>query len=851
MSENTNPEYDRIVLVNIEEEMKTAYIDYSMSVIVSRAIPDVRDGFKPVHRRVLYGMNELGLAYNKPHKKSARIVGEVLGKYHPHGDSSVYNTMVRMAQPWSLRYPLVDGQGNYGSVDGDSPAAMRYTEARFQRIAEEMLADIEKDTVDFQLNFDDTLKEPTVLPSKLPNLLVNGASGIAVGIATNIMPHNLSEVIDGIVAYIEDKEISIDDLMKYVKAPDYPTGGIIYGMEGVKEGFRTGRGKVVVRGKATIETLPNGRERIIVTEIPYMINKSQMIIKTHELIQEKKIEGLSDVRDESDREGMRVVYEIKKEGMANVILNQLYQFTPLQTSYGINNIALHNGRPKLLNLKDMISAFVDFRHEVVVRRTKYDLAEAEKKAHILLGLLIALDHLDEVISLIRASQTPDIARIGLIEKFALSEIQAKAILEMRLQRLTGLERDKIKAEYDELMKQITYFNEILGNKVLRYQIIKDEMIDMKKRFGDERRSEIVYTADDMNMEDLISDDNVVITISHLGYIKRTMLSEYRVQARGGKGSIGGATRDEDFIEKLFLATNHNTLLFFTKKGRCFWLKVYNIPEGVKTAKGRAIQNLIQLEADDKIMAVINVESLKDEEFNKNNFLIFCTMNGIIKKTTLEDFSNPRQNGVNAMTIQENDELLEVRLTNGRCEVLMAVKSGRCIRFNESLVRPTGRTAQGVKGIYCESGDEVVGMICIDKEDQTKSVMVVSEKGYGKRSDLEEYRITSRGGKGVKTLNITDKTGNLIAMKDVTEQNDLMIINKSGVTIRMNINDIKIQGRATQGVRVIRLSENDEIAAVAVIDALEEISNDISNTIDQDLPKTDYEESGNEENSSGN
>lgn len=821
MSENTAESNPRIVPVNIEDQMKSAYIDYSMSVIVSRAIPDVRDGFKPVHRRVLFGMYELGVTWNKPYKKSARIVGEVLGKYHPHGDSSVYNTMVRMAQHWSLRYPLVDGQGNYGSIDGDSPAAMRYTEARLQRISDEILSDLDKETVDFQLNFDDTLKEPTVMPTKIPNLLVNGSSGIAVGIATNIMPHNLTEVINGIVAYIDNKEITIEELTKYIKAPDFPTGGIIYGMEGVRDAFLTGRGRVVLRGKAVIETLANGREQIIVTEIPYLVNKSQMIMKTYELMQEKKIEGISEVRDESDRDGMRVVYEIKKDAMASVVLNQLYNFTPLQTSFGVNNIALHNGRPKLLNLKDMISAFVEFRHEVTLRRIRYELAEAEKKAHILSGLLIALDHIDEVIQLIRSSNTPEIAREGLMSRFNLSEIQSKAILDMRLQRLTGLERDKIKAEYDELMKMINWYNEVLNDQVKQFMIIKEEMLEMQKRFGDERRSVIEYTAEEINMEDLIEDEEVIITISHLGYIKRTPLSEYRVQGRGGKGSIGGSTRDDDFIEQLFVATNHNYLLFFTQNGKCFWLKVYNVPEGNKTSKGRTIQNLIALESGDKVMAVVNVNNLSEEAFLNNNYLVFCTKKGIIKKTTLEEFSRPRQNGVNAMTIQDQDELIEVKLTNGNCEILMAVNSGRAVRFDESEVRPTGRTAQGVKGIFCDDQDEVVGMICIDKQDHTQSVMVVSEKGYGKRSDLEEYRITTRGKKGVKTINITDKTGNLIAIKQVTEEHDLMIINKSGITIRMEVKEISIKGRATQGVRLITLKEQDEIAAVTVVPHVEE------------------------------
>ncbi len=827
---------ERIIPINIEEEMKTAYIDYSMSVIVSRAIPDVRDGLKPVQRRVLFGMYELGVMSNRPYKKSARIVGEVLGKYHPHGDSSVYEAMVRMAQEWSLRYPLVDGQGNYGSIDGDSPAAMRYTEARLQKIAEEIMMDIEKDTVDFQLNFDDTLKEPTVMPSRIPNLLVNGASGIAVGMATNVLPHNLSEVIDGIVAYIDNKEITIAQLIELVKAPDFPTGGIIYGITGVKEGFLTGRGKVVVRAKSSFETLKNGRERIIIDEIPYQTNKAQIIVKIYELMEEKKIEGISECRDESDREGMRIVVELKRDAIPNVVLNQLFSYTPLQSSYGINNIALDHGRPRLLNLKDMIQCFVDFRHEVVVRRTKFDLAEAEKRAHILEGLLIALDNLDAVIALIRASQTPDIAREGLMSQFGLSEIQAKAILEMRLQRLTGLERDKIKEEYAEVMKQIAYFKEILSNETLRFQIIKDELTEIKKKYGDERRTEIVVAADDIDIEDLIEEEEMVITISRLGYIKRTPLTEYRVQGRGGKGAIGSTARDEDFIEKLFVASTHDYFLFFTDQGKCYWKKVYEIPEGTKTSKGRALQNLINLPPGDTVRAVIDIHNLKDEDYLNNNFIVFCTKNGIIKKTTLEEFSRPRANGIIAINIDESDQLLEVKQTNGNCEVLMAVKSGRAIRFPESKVRPTGRNSRGVYGIELDNGnDEVIGMICVDKNDKETTVLVVSEKGYGKRSYLDdaetgepEYRITNRGGKGVKTINVTDKTGKLIAIKAVTENDGLMIINRSGVTIRINVKDISVLGRATQGVRLIRLQDEDEIAAVAKVEIEEDKEDNADN-----------------------
>ncbi len=811
-------EGEKIIPINIEDEMKTAYIDYSMSVIVSRAIPDVRDGLKPVQRRVLFGMYELGVMSNRPYKKSARIVGEVLGKFHPHGDSSVYEAMVRMAQEWSLRYPLVDGQGNFGSVDGDSPAAMRYTEARLQKIAEEILADLEKDTVDFQLNFDDTLKEPTVMPSRIPALLVNGASGIAVGMATNILPHNLTEVVDGIIAYIDNKEITVDELMNHIKAPDFPTGGTIYGLSGVREGFRTGRGRVIVRAKSTFETLKTGRERIIFTEIPYQVNKASCIIRMYELVGEKKIEGIAEVRDESDRDGMRVVVELKKDAIPNVVLNQLYQYTPLQSSFSINNIALDHGRPRLMNIRDMIQSFVEFRHEVVVRRTKFDLAEAEKRAHILEGLLIALDHLDEVIALIRNSQTPDIAREGLIEKFGLSEIQSKAILEMRLSRLTGLERDKIKDEYAELMKMIAYFKEILADEVLRYKIIKDEMIEIKAKYGDARKTDIIMNADEIDLEDLIQEEDMVITISHLGYIKRTPLAEYRVQGRGGKGAMGGSTRDEDFIEKIFVASTHAYLLIFTDKGKCFWKKVYTIPEGTKTSKGRAVQNLLNLEAGDSVKAIIDVKSLEDHDYLNSHFLIFCTKQGTIKKTTLEQFSRPRNNGIIAITIEEGDELLDVKQTNGNCEVLIAVRSGRAIRFPENKFRAVGRSAIGVKGITCSKTDEVIGIVTIDKDDKESTILVVSEKGYGKRSDLEEYRITNRGGKGVKTLNITPKTGNLIAMKDLTEKDELMIINQSGITIRMSMAEVKVQGRATQGVRLIRLADDDIIGSVAKIDS---------------------------------
>ena len=810
---------EKIIQINIEDEMKSAYIDYSMSVIVSRALPDVRDGFKPVHRRVLYGMQDLGVFSNRPYKKSARIVGEVLGKYHPHGDSSVYDTMVRMAQPWSLRYPLVDGQGNFGSVDGDSPAAMRYTEARFKKIAEEMLNDLDKETVDFAPNFDDSLEEPTVLPSKIPNLLVNGASGIAVGMATNMAPHNLTEVIDGIAAYIDNKDIEIEELIKYVKAPDFPTGGIIYGYEGVREALLTGRGRIVMRAKAEIEEA-NGREQIIVTEIPYQVNKADMIKKTAELVNDKKIEGISDIRDESDRNGMRIVYEIKRDAIANVVLNKLFKFTSLQTSFSANNICLVDGRPVMVNLKDLITHFVNFRHEVVVRRTKYELRKAEERAHILEGLIIASDNIDEVIKIIRASKSPEEARENLIVRFALSDIQSRAIVEMRLRQLTGLEQDKLRVEYEDLMKLIADLKDILANEDRRMQIIKDELLEVKEKYGDERRSQIEYSASEMRMEDLIADEEVVITISHAGYIKRTSLTEYKVQNRGGMGSKGSTTRDKDFLEHLFVATNHNYLLVFTEKGRCFWMRVYEIPEGNKLSKGRAIQNLINIPQDDKVKAYVKVQDLTDKEYVENNFIVMCSKQGVIKKTSLEAYSRPRSNGINAITIRDNDELLEAKLTNGTNEIVLATSSGRAIRFNESTVRPMGRNASGVRGVTLGGeNDQVVGMICV--EDVFSTILVVSEKGYGKRTFLNDpedqepvYRITNRGGKGVKTLNITDKTGPLLSILNVTDEEDLMIITKTGVTIRMHIDTIRTMGRAAQGVRLINLKGSSEIAAIA-------------------------------------
>ncbi len=843
----TNSQFDKIISINIEEEMKSAYIDYSMSVIVSRALPDVRDGLKPVHRRVLYGMLDLGLASNKPYKKSARIVGEVLGKYHPHGDSSVYDTMVRMAQPWSLRYPLVDGQGNFGSVDGDSPAAMRYTEARFKKMAEEMLADINKDTIDYRLNFDDSLEEPTVLPAKFPNLLVNGASGIAVGMATNMAPHNLSEVIDATIAYIDNNEIEIAELMQHVKAPDFPTGGIIYGYEGVKEAFETGRGRVMMRAKAEIETLANDRERIIVSEIPYQVNKAVMIERTADLVNEKKLEGISEIRDESDREGMRVVYEIKRDANAAIVLNNLYKHTALQTSFSVNNIALVHGRPMMLNLKDLIRHFVDHRHEVVVRRTKYELSEAEKRAHILEGLLIALDHIEEVIKLIRASSTPDEAREGLITTFNLSDIQARAILDMTLRRLTGLERDKIKDEHAELMKLIEHLKSILDSKELRMQIIKDELAEIKTKYGDARRTEIVHSAAEMLTEDFIEDEDVVITISKEGYIKRTALTEYRTQGRGGKGSIGSNSRDEDFIEHIFVASNHNYLLFFTDKGKCYWLRVFEIPEGSRTSKGRALQNIINIEKEEKIKTYVKVVNLKDKEYLENNSIIMCTKKGIIKKTNLLAYSRPRSNGINAININDGDELIEANLTSGTSEILMALKSGRAIRFNESTVRAVGRNSTGVRGIRLASeDDEVVGMISVDTPEAT--VLVVSENGYGKRTDIDDYRVTNRGGKGVKTIKVTDKTGQLVAIKNVTNKDDLMIINRSGIVIRIGIDKLRVMGRATQGVRLITLKEGDSIASVTKVEQEEAVLEDASDDglSGSEQAATDIELSGNEQ-----
>ena len=829
---------ERIIPVSIEDEMKTAYIDYSMSVIVSRALPDVRDGLKPVHRRVLYGMQELGVRSNSSYRKSARIVGDVLGKYHPHGDSSVYDTMVRMAQDWSLRYPLVDGQGNFGSVDGDSPAAMRYTEARLKRAAEELLSDLDKDTVDFSPNFDDSLEEPTVLPTRIPNLLVNGAAGIAVGMATNMAPHNLTEVINGTIAYIDNKDIDIEGLMEHVKAPDFPTGGTIYGYEGVKDAFHNGKGRIVMRGKATIEEVRENREAIIVTEIPYQVNKADMIQKTAGLVNEGRIEGISEIRDESDRKGMRIVYEIKRDAIPNVVLNKLYKYTALQTSFSVNNIALVNGRPQVLNLKDLIVHFVDHRHDVVVRRAQYELKKAEERAHILEGLIIASDNIDEVIALIRSSKSPDEAREKLMKKFKLSEIQSKAIVEMRLRQLTGLEQDKLRAEYDNLLKTIEDLKDILSREERRMDIIKTELEEIKSKYGDERRSIIEYSANEMRIEDLIPNEEVAVTISHAGYIKRTSLTEYKVQNRGGVGSKGSSTREKDFLEKLFVATNHNWLLIFTEKGRCFWMRIFEVPEGNKAAKGRAIQNLINIEQDDKVKAYVVVKDLKDEEYITNNFIVMCTKKGVIKKTSLDAYSRPRTNGINAIGIREGDELLEAKLTNGENEILLAIKSGRAIRFNESTVRPMGRTASGVRGISMTESDEVVGMVTV--EDFSKTVLVVSENGYGKRTYLNDpetdepiYRVTNRGGKGVKTLNITDKTGNLIAIKDVTDEDDLMIINKSGITIRMHVADIRSQGRATQGVKLINLKGSDHIAAVAKVERDEDEENTMDNESTED------------------
>jgi len=818
MAEGAN---ENIIPINIEDEMRGAYIDYSMSVIISRALPDVRDGLKPVHRRILFGMLELGVNYNKSYKKSARIVGEVLGKYHPHGDTAVYDTMVRMAQDWSLRYPLVDGQGNFGSIDGDSPAAMRYTEARLKRIADELLTDINKNTVDFSPNFDDSLKEPTVLPGKLPNLLLNGASGIAVGMATNMAPHNLTEVANGIAAYIDNNDITIPELMEHVTAPDFPTGATIYGYSGVKDAFETGRGRVLMRAKAEFETTKTGREQIIVTEIPYMVNKASMIEKTAALVNEKKIDGISDIRDESDRNGLRIVYDLKKDAIPNIVLNHLYKYTQLQSSFGVNNIALVKGRPIQLNLKDMIKYYVEHRHEVVIRRTEYELDEAQKRAHILEGYLIALDNLDEVIDLIRKAKDPDTAKEGLIKKFKLSEIQAKAILEMRLQRLTGLERDKIQTEYDEVMKFIEELKYILENEDRRMEIIKEELLEVKERYGDERRTEIVHSADDITYEDMIPNDEMVITISHQGYIKRSPLTEYRTQGRGGVGSRGVSTKDDDFTEHLFVAKAHNYLLIFTEYGKVFWKKVYGIPEGSKTSKGRAIQNLINIESGDVVRAVINVESLTDEEYVSNNFVMMCTENGTIKKTALEAYSRPRQNGINAITVKDGDKLLEAKLTNGENHVVIAKRMGKAIHFHESDVRSMGRTASGVRGVTLESKeDKVVGMVIIDREES--NLLVVSENGYGKRSLVEDYRITKRGGKGVKTINVTDKTGKLVAIKEVIDSDDLMIINRSGITIRLAVEDLRVMGRATQGVKLIRLGDDDKISSVEKIEKIETV-----------------------------
>ncbi|WP_159517268.1 DNA gyrase subunit A [Sunxiuqinia indica] len=835
-------EGEKIIKINIEEQMKSAYIDYSMSVIVSRALPDVRDGLKPVHRRVLFGMSELGILSNRPYKKSARIVGEVLGKYHPHGDSSVYFTMVRMAQHWSMRYPLVDGQGNFGSVDGDSPAAMRYTEARLTKIAEETLQDLDKNTVDLQPNFDESLNEPTVLPTRIPGLLVNGGSGIAVGMATNMPPHNLSDTIDAIVAYVDNPEIDIKELIPIIKAPDFPTGGIIYGYKGVEEAFETGRGRIVLRGKAHVEVQPNGREKIVITEIPYLVNKAEMIMKTAELVNEKKIEGISNVNDESDRDGMRIVIDIKKDEISNVVLNKLYKYTQLQTSFSVNNIALVKGRPRMLNLKDLIHYFVEHRHDVVVRRTQYELEQAEKRAHILEGLIIASDNIDEVIALIRSSKTPDEARERLIEKFELSEIQARAIVEMRLRQLTGLEQDKLRSEYEEIMQFIEHCREILANEELRMSIIKDELLEIKEKYGDERKTEIIPNAEEFNPEDFYADEEMVITISHLGYIKRTPLTDFKIQGRGGVGSKGGSTRDEDFLEHMFIATMHNTLLLFTEKGKCFWLKVYQIPEGTRTSKGRAIQNLLNIEPDDQVLAFNKVKRLDDEEYINNNYIILCTKKGIIKKTSLEAYSRPRQNGVNAITIREGDQLLEARLTNGSHDIMIAVKSGKAIRFHEDIVRSIGRTASGVRGITLgNENDEVVGMICVENE--SEDVLVVSEKGYGKRSSIEDYRITNRGGKGVKTINITEKTGSLIAIKSVLDENDLMIITQKGLTIRLPISALRVMGRAAQGVRLINLKGEDKIASIARVT--------FENTSDEELSDeiiTDDEPTGPEDES---
>ena len=827
-------EQDRIIKINIEEEMKSSYIDYSMSVIVARALPDVRDGLKPVHRRILYGMMELGNTSDKAYKKSARIVGEVLGKYHPHGDSSVYGALVRMAQDWAMRYPLVDGQGNFGSVDGDSAAAMRYTEARLKKVGEEMMQDLYKETVDFQNNFDDTLQEPTVMPTRVPNLLVNGASGIAVGMATNMPTHNLSEVIDACIAYIDNNDIDIEGLMQYVKAPDFPTGGYIYGISGVRDAYETGRGRVVMRAKAEIEA-HTSHDKIIVNEIPYNVNKKELIENIASLVNEKKIDGISYVNDESDREGMRIVIDVKRDANASVVLNKLFKMTALQTSFGVNNIALVHGRPKMLNLKDLIKYFVEHRHDVVIRRTQYDLRKAQERAHILEGLIIASDNIDEVIRIIRAAKTPNDAIANLMERFNLSEIQSRAIVEMRLRQLTGLMQDQLHAEYEEVMKQIAYYEEILSNDELCKKVIKDELLEVKAKYGDARRSEIVYSSEEFNPEDFYADDQMVITISHMGYIKRTPLSEFRAQNRGGVGSKGSETRDEDFVEHIYPATMHNTMMFFTQKGKCYWLKVYEIPEGTKNAKGRAIQNLLNIDSDDVVTAYLRVKNLSDTEFINSHYVLFCTKNGVIKKTLLEQYSRPRQNGVNAITIREDDKVIEVRMTNGNNEIIIANRNGRAIRFHESAVRVMGRTATGVRGMTLDEdgSDEVIGMICI-KDPETESIMVVSEQGYGKRSDIEDYRKTNRGGKGVKTLNITDKTGKLVAIKSVTDENDLMIINKSGITIRLKVADVRIMGRATQGVRLINLEKrNDQIGSVCKVtsESEEEMAGEDENLTD--------------------
>ena len=848
---------DRIIKVNIDDEMKSSYIDYSMSVIVSRALPDVRDGLKPVHRRVLFGMNELGNNSDKPYKKSARIVGEVMGKFHPHGDSSIYGTLVRLAQPWAIRYTLVDGQGNFGSVDGDGAAAMRYTEARLQKIAEEMLADIDKETVDFQSNFDNTLKEPTVLPSRIPNLIVNGSSGIAVGMATNMATHNLSETIDACIAYIENNEIEISELMKHIKAPDFPTGGIIYGYSGVKDAFETGRGRIVIRSKAEIESGVNGHDKIIVNEIPYNVNKSELIKAIANLVTEKKIEGISNINDETNREGMRIVIDVKRDANASVILNKLFKMTALQSSFSVNNIALVNGRPRMLNIKQLIRYFIDHRHEVVTRRTEYELGEAEKRAHLLLGFMIILDNLDEAIQIIRSSRTPDEARAALMERFELSEIQSRAVVEMRLRQLTGLEQDKLRAEYEDLLKLIDRLKDILANIELRMQIIKDELTEIKSKYGDKRRSEIVYSSEEFNPEDFYADDEMIITTSNLGYIKRTALSEFRAQGRGGVGSKGSDSREEDFIVNIYPASMHNTMLFFTKKGKCYWLKVYEIPEGTKNSKGRAIQNLLNIDADDAVNAFIRVKGLDDAEYINSHYIIFGTKNGIVKKTLLEEYSRPRQNGVKAITIREDDDVIEVRLTDGNNEIILANRNGRAIRFNESKVRTMGRTATGVKGMTLDNDgmDEVIGMICVHA-DEPENILVVSEQGYGKRSLLEDYRVTNRGGKGVKTINVTEKTGKLVSIKSVTDENDLMIINKSGITIRIKVADLRVMGRATQGVRIINLEKrNDQIASVCKVNSEEEEEELLNeNGIVSEIAETDMDinnEVQNEENNESN